>query len=265
MSIDYAKLREPFPASDIEWRVQSAWKNDRGVGARVLAYITNRAIQARLDEVIGPESWQNVFTSGPAGGVMCGISIQTEAGEWVTKWDGADNTDIEKTKGGLSSAMKRAAVQWGIGRYLYDLEAGFAQIVDKGTKGAFYAKTKEVGEFHWLPPALPQWALPEGEEPQKRANQEATQEERDRLSVEPVPGTPTQDALDRLEKLMAERGVTKQRVAKASRERFGKLPSELQRAEFVALWNFVDLGEWRPEDVGAAFVEGLEPTKKEGA
>ena len=38
---------------------------------------------------------------------------------WVTKTDGADDTTIEGAKGGISDALKRAAVQFGIGRYLY--------------------------------------------------------------------------------------------------------------------------------------------------
>ena len=39
------------------------------------------------------------------------------------KYDGAENTDIEPVKGGLSDSFKRAAVLWGIGRYLYDMES----------------------------------------------------------------------------------------------------------------------------------------------
>lgn len=50
------------------------------------------------------------------GGVECGISIKID-GEWITKWDAAENTQVEAVKGGRSGAMKRAAVQWGIGRY----------------------------------------------------------------------------------------------------------------------------------------------------
>jgi len=38
---------------------------------------------------------------------------------WVTKSDGADDSSIESAKGGISDSLKRAAVQYGIGRYLY--------------------------------------------------------------------------------------------------------------------------------------------------
>ena len=76
---------------------------------------------------------------------------------WITKWDGAENTDVEGVKGGLSGAMKRAAVQWGIGRYLYGLEETFAIINERGR---FRGRTKDQKPFRWDPPELPEWALP---------------------------------------------------------------------------------------------------------
>ncbi|WP_243664619.1 Rad52/Rad22 family DNA repair protein [Rhodothermus marinus] len=78
-----------------------------------------------------PENWRNEFRPGPGGGVLCGISIRI-GDEWITKWDGAENTDIEPVKGGLSSAMRRAAVQWGIGRYLYRLPNQWVRIDERG-------------------------------------------------------------------------------------------------------------------------------------
>ncbi len=155
------RLRDPFAPEDIEWRVQQAGEKNGKPWARVLAYVTNRAIQDRLDEVIGPESWQNTFREGPDGGVVCGLSVRISradgTAEWVTKWDGAENTDVEPVKGGLSNAMKRAAVQWGIGRYLYDLDEGWARIHDGGR---YTAKTKDGAWFKWDPPELPAWATP---------------------------------------------------------------------------------------------------------
>lgn len=149
-------LSNKFNPEDIEWRLQQCGEKNGKIWAICLAYITNRAIMERLDEVCGPENWKNEYASGPHGGVMCGLSINI-AGEWVTKWDGAENTDIEPVKGGLSGAMKRAAVQWGIGRYLYQLEEGFAVIAENG---AYRGKTKENKHFNWNPPTLPSWALP---------------------------------------------------------------------------------------------------------
>lgn len=159
--MNLAKLKEPFAPTDIEWRIGRAGKNDKGIWATCLAYVTNRAIMERLDEVCGPENWRNEFTTAPCGGVLCGISIKFTDG-WVTKYDGAENTDMEAVKGGLSGAMKRAAVQWGIGRYLYDLPEGWAIV---NSNGAHHGKLPEKfggAGFRWSPPALPGWALPKG-------------------------------------------------------------------------------------------------------
>lgn len=172
--INWAKLKEPFPENDIEWRVQRAGESKGGKEwAIVVPYITARGIMERLDEVVGPENWKNDFVPAPSGGILCGISIRvsttvadTTMDEWVCKWDGAENTNIEAVKGGLSGAMKRAAVQWGMGRYLYGLEEGFAIISEKGKlKGSFKDTSKKTHYFNYDPPMLPDWALPESERP----------------------------------------------------------------------------------------------------
>jgi len=158
--MDLAKLKDPFPAEDIEWRVQSSGVKNGKPWALVLAYVTNRAIMDRLDEVCGPENWQNKFCPAPIDGVLCGISIKCEGG-WITKWDGADKTDIEAVKGGLSGAMKRAGSQWGIGRYLYNLPTGWANIHENGSHRdrVKVPDGKDVW-VKWDPPELPAWALP---------------------------------------------------------------------------------------------------------
>lgn len=159
--IDWKALAAPFPSNEIEWRVAQAGKGKKGVWAKVLAYVTNRAIMQRLDDVVGPPSWANRFAEAPGGGILCGIEILVD-GAWVCKWDGAAQTEIEAVKGGLSGAMKRAAVQWGIGRYLYDLEEGWANVHDKGMYYGRLPQKAGGDSFHWDPPALPNWALPGG-------------------------------------------------------------------------------------------------------
>jgi hypothetical protein len=129
-----SRLREPFPSSDIEWKPGSVTK-DRKKGL-AMPFITNRAIQDRLDDVCGASNWRNAYRPGPDGGVLCGISINVTGDPltpcWITKWDGADNNDYQGVKGGLSAAMKRAAVQWGIGRYLYAAPARWIPLDDRG-------------------------------------------------------------------------------------------------------------------------------------
>ena len=151
-----ARLTEPFAAEDIEWRVQSETR--KGDKVRVLAYVTNRAIQQRLDDVFGVFGWQNEFIPGPAGGIVCRLRVRNpDTGEWVTKEDGAENTAVEAVKGGMSSAMKRTAVHLGIGRYLYKLGETYAPLKERGDN---WHKAKDGGYRYWDTPRLPRWALP---------------------------------------------------------------------------------------------------------
>ncbi|MBU8908084.1 Rad52/Rad22 family DNA repair protein [Desertibacillus haloalkaliphilus] len=158
------RLQEPFPAEDVEWRVQRTVKTKHGYKAIVCAYLTNRAIQNRLDEVVGPFNWKNEYREWREKGVLCGISINV-GDEWITKWDGSDETSIESTKGGLSNSMKRAAVQFSIGRYLYQLDEQWVPIKDKGDH-YINTKVKVRGQEEWVTgywdtPQLPGWALPQ--------------------------------------------------------------------------------------------------------
>lgn len=156
------KFKTPFPESDLEWRLQSCGERNGKIWGRALAYITSRAVQDRLDEVCGPDGWQTTIRrEGDA--YLCTLSIRVthEDGttEFISRTDGADATDIEPVKGGISGAVKRVAVQFGIGRYLYNLKDGWAVICEDGQ---YRGKTKEGKEFRWNPPALPSDALPGG-------------------------------------------------------------------------------------------------------
>jgi len=112
-------LKRPFPVSKLRWR--------KGGGNKELVYITARDVMDRLDEVCGLDGWQTDFDF-IGDRMICKLSIRfyhkTEEvskfiASWITKSDGADDTSIEGAKGGISDALKRAAVQFGIGRYLY--------------------------------------------------------------------------------------------------------------------------------------------------
>lgn len=56
--------------------------------------------------------------------------------------------------------MKRAAVQWGIGRYLYNLDVVYVETSATRKADWHSAKTKEKDSFWWKQPFLPAWALP---------------------------------------------------------------------------------------------------------
>ena len=131
------KLLLPFPASDIEWR--TAYTNTEKTKGFAVPFVNSRAIQERLDEIFGPENWQNEFAVSPSAednssAYVCTISVYSpERNEWIKKSDGSGATDIEPVKGGLSGALKRAASVLGIGRYLYSLEGKWVYIKPRGS------------------------------------------------------------------------------------------------------------------------------------
>ncbi len=144
------QLAQPFVPEDIEWRVGST-NADKSKGM-ALPYITARAQMNRLDSLLGPENWRDEYVQIP-GGFLCGLSIRID-NDWITKWDGGNDSDIEPIKGGLSDAFKRAGVKWGLGRYLYDIPIQWVPIEPMGRS---YRLSKI--------PSLPAWALPNiGEE-----------------------------------------------------------------------------------------------------
>lgn len=117
-------LKTPLPK--IHWRAQMVSKKDENnPKAMALAYMDARDVMDRLDAVCGPENWQDSYVESAKGRVICTISILI-GDQWVSKSDGAGDTAVEGEKGGISDAFKRAAVKWGIGRYLYAMKTPWA-------------------------------------------------------------------------------------------------------------------------------------------
>ena len=183
--IDFEALKKPFPVDSIKWRVGSCGKGANGIWAKGLAYIDARHVQDRLDEVVGPDNWKCEFNHVDKG-VMCGLSTRgpTEykkditgtkefLSDWVTKWDGAEPTAYEPFKGGISDAFKRAAVHWGIGRYLYALgDTGFLETTtDNKRNDSEWVWVKEhkdkngntIESFYFRAPTLPDFAITDDE------------------------------------------------------------------------------------------------------
>lgn len=153
-------FHDKFPANQIEWRIQQAGKTANGKPWGIcLAYIDARAVMQRLDDCVGWENWCDKYIHID-GGVECHLSIRTVGDDWITKIDGSPETATEAFKGGYSKSLVRAAVKFGIGRYLYDLPVTFANWVDKNAFGAKRHKFKDNTFGYWTPPALPKEFLP---------------------------------------------------------------------------------------------------------
>ena len=109
MNLEDLKKQIPF-----KWRVQST----KDWGADCVAYIDARDVQNLLDKVCEPNGWQ-VKYSEHKGNLFCSIGIYFDG--WVWKEDCGTESNVEKQKGEASDAFKRAAVMWGVGRFLYDM------------------------------------------------------------------------------------------------------------------------------------------------
>ena len=119
-----AALAAPFSPTAISWRVGSMNKDK--TKAMALAYVDARDVQDRLDEVMGID-WQCEFVPMPNSTACCRIGLMLD-GVWRWRSNGAGATDIEGDKGQYSDAFKRAAVLWGVGRYLYALPSPWVAI-----------------------------------------------------------------------------------------------------------------------------------------
>lgn len=132
------KLKEPFLEEELEFKI-GATNSEKTMGL-ALAYVQARAIQNRLDEVVGVENWRISYKE-ITNGFLAKLEIRIN-NEWIAKEDGANNTEYEAIKGGISSALKRVASVWGIGRYLYGVENKWYPIEKKGKSYSFVTTPK---------------------------------------------------------------------------------------------------------------------------
>lgn len=149
-------LKSPFSPGKISWRVGSTTADKKK--GMALAYIDARDVMERLDEACGNDGWQDRYEVHGTK-TICYLSIKM-GGEWITKADGAGDTDVEAEKGSLSDSFKRAAVKWGIGRYLYDIESPWVELDTKEVNGKVYVKGIAKHEFARLERLLPGAQIP---------------------------------------------------------------------------------------------------------
>lgn len=128
MSDVLERLAAPFAPDKISWRVGSTTKDKKK--GMALAYIDARDVQDRLDEVCGLD-WQVRHPWAVGSKLACEIGIKID-GEWRWRGDGAGESDVEAEKGAFSDSFKRAAVRWGVGRYLYDAESPWVELEPAG-------------------------------------------------------------------------------------------------------------------------------------
>jgi hypothetical protein len=113
-------LAAPFGPSEVNFKPAVV----SGNRAMALPYIDARVIQDRLDAVVGVLGWQDEYECLPDGSVVCKLHLRL-GDEWITKMDVGGPSEQpdegDRRKAAFSDALKRAAVKFGIGRYLYRL------------------------------------------------------------------------------------------------------------------------------------------------
>ena len=95
----------------------------KGPAGRMLSYITARDVQNRLDGVVGPGNWSTGFRvlSQDPWVVECRLTVCGASRADVGYSNAPDSEDeTEPAKAAYSDALKRAAVGFGVGRWLYE-------------------------------------------------------------------------------------------------------------------------------------------------
>lgn len=137
MNLEDLKKEIPF-----KWRVQSS----NQYGASCVAYIDARDVQDLLDEVCGAAFWQCKY-SEHKGNLFCsiGIDVDKDGTCWTWKEDCGTESNVEKQKGEASDAFKRAAVMFGVGRFLYSKT--IVKLPAKQNNGRWLPYSEKTGKF----------------------------------------------------------------------------------------------------------------------
>lgn len=104
---------------DYKWKLQSYTKDK--TKAMCVAYIDARMVIQRLNEVCTYGWHRSHFAIG--NDTYCNVGLIMPDGTTIWRSDvGESENDTERAKTSASDSFKRAAVQFGLGLFLYDLE-----------------------------------------------------------------------------------------------------------------------------------------------
>ncbi len=91
-----------------------------------MAYVDPRVVSERLDQAVGGEwsfHWEPLGVQGDRLVVKSSLTVMGVTREDVGEYVLSDRDQADPWKSAVSDALKRAAVHFGVGRYLYWLEA----------------------------------------------------------------------------------------------------------------------------------------------
>jgi hypothetical protein len=225
-------LSAPFDPREVKFKPAVVTGNR----ALALAYIDARVIQDRLDDVLGVTGWQDEYECLPDGSVVCRLRLRL-GDEWITKMDVGGPSEQpdegDRRKAAFSDALKRAAVKFGIGRYLYRLPS---QWVDYDPQRKQFTRT----------PTLPPSALPRPNQAVRLSSPPASAKQ---ASARPAPNLPANGA--ELQKRLSDYDA---RLAKQGLCKPGELIKHIVGAGVQAGYD-ADLSTWAGPAIGLAVEE----------
>ena len=239
-----AQLAAPFDVPDLGWKIQVT---GRGDNVMIAPYVDARAVMRRLSMVLGRAGWETRMDA-IQGGMSCALTVRLPGSPPITRTDVAnwpgDATatttrtyqekdrrtgevrDVQRVtvgsgsdtgvKGAASDALKRAAVQFGIGAYLYELpKLWYPKSKLQRERFLPYEGSPEWHEFTasmWK--KFPAWAKPETEAPREAAPADssppstARPQDRPQRQREKRPQQPAADPVDDILARMADGQIT---------------------------------------------------------
>lgn len=131
------KLKFAIP---YKWKIQSF--NKAQTKASCVAYIDARDVMDLLDKAVGFDGWRDSYRR-EGDRLICKLELRID-NEWIAREDTGTESQSESEKGEFSDAFKRAAVKWGIGRFLYDLDIKWLDIKMNGSYKEYYYNGQKV-------------------------------------------------------------------------------------------------------------------------
>jgi hypothetical protein len=146
-------LAAPFHSYYVGWKAQATTRDK--TRALAVPYVDARTVMDRLDQAVGMGNWSDTYRLISAGdgefAVECTLTIlDVSKADVGTADEHDDGSQASVSKSAYSDALKRAAVRWGIARYLYRVPRQWV---------GYDAAKKQLTEI----PELPGWALPGSE------------------------------------------------------------------------------------------------------
>lgn len=162
-------LQAEFPFEQLGWKITHTFESQGRFFAYVAPFVDARAIQDRFDEVFGIDKWQVSYEKWGEKATKCTISVFLNE-RWISKEDGSEESDYNAVKGGFSNSLKRAAVLWGVGRYLYNIKPHKVELTTQGKgKNDIYVSYQRNG-YYFTPPTMLQQKNKQGSSQKEPSN-----------------------------------------------------------------------------------------------